>query len=346
MHLTEQYDRPVAAIVFAEGAFGETAGKTANGVVAHSTLFEVGAVVDSTNAGRPAGDLLDAETADETPVVPSVEAALEETPRAEVIVLGVAPVGGGLPADWVPGIQTAMDAGCDVVSGLHDFLSEDPEWRERAAEAGVSLVDVRKPPEERLRVADGRVDDVDADVVLTMGTDCAVGKRTTTFELYQTAREAGLDAGWVATGQTGLMTGPDAGVVVDRVPADFVAGVVEDLVCSVAADHDLVFVEGQAALSHRAYSGVTLGLLHGASPDAVVVADDPDRAERDDFDRFEVAGLTDEIALVEHLCETEVVAVSTWGDAETTEAATGLPAGNVFEDGGSEALLDAVREAL
>jgi uncharacterized NAD-dependent epimerase/dehydratase family protein len=346
MHLTEQYDRPVAAVVFAEGAFGETAGKTANGVVAHSRLFEVGAVVDSSNAGRTVGDVLDTTPADETPVVASVDAALTETPDAEAIVLGVAPVGGGLPADWVPGIQTAMEAGCDVVSGLHDFLSEDPEWRERAEAAGVSLVDVRKPPEEKLRVADGRIDDVDADVVLTMGTDCAVGKRTTTFELYETAREAGLDAGWVATGQTGLMTGPDAGVVVDRVPADFVAGVVEDLVCSVAADHDLVFVEGQAALSHRAYSGVTLGLLHGVNPDAVVVADDPDRTERDDFDRFEVGDLDEEVALIERLCATEVAAVSTWGDADAVEAATGLPAGNVFDDGGTRALLDAVREAL
>ncbi|EMA04695.1 DUF1611 domain-containing protein [Haloferax denitrificans] len=346
MHLTERYEGPVEAIVFAEGAFGETAGKTANGVVAHGTLFDVRAVVDSEKAGRDADDVLGTDLAEPPAVVPSVAAALEEAPDAEALVLGVAPVGGSLPRDWIPGIEAAMDAGCDVVSGLHEFLSDDPEWRERAAAAGVSLIDVRKPPEDDLRVADGRVDDCDADVVLTMGTDCAVGKRTTTFELYRAAREAGLDAGWVATGQTGVMIGADAGVVIDRVPADFVAGVVEDLVCDVAEDRDLVFVEGQAALSHRAYSAVTLGLLHGANPDAVVVADEPGRDSRDDFDRFEVEPLADELSLIEHLSPATVAAVSTWGDADAATAETGLPAGNVYADGGTESLLDAVLEAL
>ncbi|PYZ02557.1 hypothetical protein C8039_01195 [Halogeometricum sp. wsp3] len=128
-----------------------------------------------------------------------------------------------------------------------------------------------------LTLGDGRGDEADADVVRTMGTDCAVGKRTTTFELYRAATEAGLDAGWVATGQTGILVGADRGVVIDRVPADFVSGVVEDMVLDVARDHDIVFVEGQAALTHTAYGGVTLGLLHGAAPDAVVLADDPSR---------------------------------------------------------------------
>jgi uncharacterized NAD-dependent epimerase/dehydratase family protein len=107
-------------------------------------------------------------------------------------------------------------------------------------------------------VGDRRVDDLDADVVLTLGTDCAVGKRTMTFELYPASLEAGRDVGWGATGQTGIMVGAHRGVVIDCVPADFTAGVVEDLVCGVAADHDLVFVDGQTSLTHRAYSGVTL----------------------------------------------------------------------------------------
>ncbi|WP_411963705.1 DUF1611 domain-containing protein [Haloferax sp. YSMS24] len=346
MHLTERYEGPVETIVFAEGAFGETSGKTANGVVAHGTLFDVRAVVDSTKAGRCATDVLGTDLSSNPTVVASVEEALTEAPDAGVLILGVAPVGGTLPRDWIPEIETAIDAGCDVVSGLHEFLSDNPEWRMRAADAGVSLVDVRKPPEDKLRVADGRVDECGADVVLTMGTDCAVGKRTTTFELYNAARELGLDAGWVATGQTGVMIGADAGVVIDRVPADFLAGVVEDLVCSVAEDYELVFVEGQASLSHRAYSAVTLGLLHGSNPDVVVIADEPGRNTRDDFDRFEVESLPEEISLIEHISPTTVAAVSTWGDAIGVESEVGLPAGNVFEDGGTDAILGAVLEAL
>lgn len=345
MQLHERYDPSTLALVYAEGAFGETAGKTANGVVAQSELFRVGGVIDSTCAGRDAGAVLGRELETTVPVFESVAVALEAVPDATALILGVAPVGGGLPEEWVAGIELAIDAGCDVVSGLHVFLADEPAWATRAADAGVALVDVRKPPEE-LRVADGRVEDVEAAVVLTTGTDCAVGKRTTTYELYRAARDAGLDAGWVATGQTGLMTGADAGVVIDRVPADFVAGVVEDLVCEVGADRDLVFVEGQAALSHRAYSGVALGLLHGAFPDAVVIADDPARRRRDDFDRFEVGSLDDEIALVERLCPTDVVAVSTWGDPAAVATTTALPVGNVLHDGGADVLLEAVVEAV
>lgn len=345
MQLRARYGRSTDAVVFAEGAFGQTSGKTANGVVGQSELFDVGAVVDSTTAGRDASDVLGTELESTVPVVASMEDALAAVPDAEVLILGVAPVGGGLPQEWIPSIEMAMASGCDVVSGLHEFLSEDPAWVERAADAGVSLVDVRKPPEE-LRVADGRVEDVDANVVLTMGTDCAVGKRTTTYELYRAARDVDLGVGWVATGQTGIMTGADAGVVIDRVPADFVAGVVEDLVCTVGAEHDLVLVEGQAALSHRAYSGVTLGLLHGTFPDAVVIADDPSRQQRDDFDRFEVGDLETEISLIEQLCPTDVVAVSTWGDPAAVSTSVGLPAGNVFHDGGTSTLLTAIQEEL
>ncbi|UPW02188.1 DUF1611 domain-containing protein [Halorussus gelatinilyticus] len=361
MDLYDAFDAPVPAVVLAEGEFGTTEGKTANGVVMHSELFDVRAVVDSTRAGRSAADVLGRESGDATgeaadvPVVATTEEALESAPDAEALVIGVAPAGGELPEEWVADIRRAMRAGCDVVSGLHTFLSEDCQWRDVADEFGVRLFDVRKPPEDdELRVADGLVDDADADVVLTTGTDCAVGKRTTTFELYRAAKEAGLDAGWVATGQTGIMVGANRGVVVDRVPADFTAGVVEDLVCAVAEDHELVFVEGQAALSHRAYSGVTLSLLHGANPDAVVLVDDPGRTERTDFDRFSVAGVEREVAAIEALAggsdapddETVVAALSTWGDADEQSAAWGLPAGNVYDEDGPARLLDAVLDAL
>ncbi len=343
METDEREDR-TAAIVLAEGAFGTPDGKTANGVVLHSERFDARAVVDSTRAGETTRDVLG--RGPDVPVVASVEDAIEGSPEAEALVIGVAPAGGKLPPEWEAAIETAMRAGCDVVSGLHTFLSDDPEWTALADECGVELSDVRKPPSELFRVADGRVDEVDADVVLTVGTDCAVGKRTTTFELYRAAREAGLDAGWVATGQTGIMIGAQAGVVVDRVPADFTAGVVESLVCDVAEDHDLVFVEGQAALTHRAYSGVTLSLLHGTNPDAVVLVDNPDRERRTDFEQWSVAGVDAERRAIEALSSTPAAAISTWGDAGTESERHGLPAANVFDDGGPAALLDAVLDSV
>lgn len=347
MDLRDAFDPPVPAVILAEGEFGTTGGKTANGVVMHSELFEAVAVVDSESAGLTADEVLDRFGVDPVPIVRSVEDALGCAPNVEALVIGVAPAGGDLPDSWIGGIKTAMEAGCDVVSGLHVFLSEREEWTALAEEAGVRLFDVRKPPgDDELRVGDGRVDESDADIVLTLGTDCAVGKRTTTFELYRAARAAGLNAGWVATGQTGIMVGAHRGVVIDRVPADFTAGVVENLVTSVAKNHNLVFVEGQAALTHRAYSGVTLSILHGSWPDVVVLADEPDRTNRTHFEQWSVAGVECEIDAIEQISNATVAALSTWGDDDDATDQHGLPSANVYDENGPTDLLDAVREAL
>jgi uncharacterized NAD-dependent epimerase/dehydratase family protein len=347
MDLYDSFDAPAPAIVLAEGAFGTPQGKTANGVVAHSELFDVRAVVDSTATGDDAATVLGRDDTDlaSIPVVDSVAAALDHAPDAEALVLGVAPAGGRLPEAWVADLEAAMRAGCDVVSGLHTFLSEDDRWSTFADDCGVRLFDVRKPPTgDGLRVADGRVDDLDTPVVLTAGTDCAVGKRTTTFELYRAAQRAGVDAGWVATGQTGLMVGADRGVVVDRIPADFAAGVVETLVCDVAAEHEIVFVEGQGALSHRAYGGVSLALLQGSWPDAVVLVDDPTREQRDDFEQFSVPDVASEAELVESLSAATVAGVSTWGDPNEVEYP--YPAANVYDENGPETLLEEVQGTI
>ncbi len=347
MNLRESFDTPAPAIVLAEGEFGKTGGKTSNGVVMHSELFDARAVVDSETADQSPADVLRRPDAPEIPIVDSVSAALEAAPEAEALVIGVAPAGGELPEAWISGIEEAIRAGCDVVSGLHTFLGDEDHWTSLAAEHDARIFDVRKPPaEDALRVGDGSVDEVDADVVLTLGTDCAVGKRTTTFELYRAAREAGLNAGWVATGQTGIMVGAHDGVVIDRVPADFTAGVVEDLVNSVAEDHDLVLVEGQASLTHRAYSGVTLSILHGSWPDAVVLADEPERTQRTHFEQLLVEGVDSEIGLIEELSDAEVAAISTWGDPKIERERHDLPAVNIYEEGGPAELLAAVRGRL
>lgn len=347
MDLRSAFEPPVPTIVMAEGKFGDPEGKTANGIVMHSELFDPVAIIDSDTSGQSPRDVLGRESVPDVPILPDISEALETAPEAEALVLGVSPAGGALPSSWVGGIREAMHAGCDIVSGLHVFLSDDREWTALASECGVRLFDVRKPPKtDDLRVADGRVDDVDATVVLTVGTDCAVGKRTTTFEMYKAAKQEGIDAGWVATGQTGIMVGAHRGTVIDRVPADFTAGVVEQHVVDVADDHEMVFVEGQGALTHRAYSGVTLSIIHGTWPDAVVLVDEPNRVQRALFDQFSVRGVETEKTLVKQLCDAEIAGLSTWGDPATEKARFEIPVANVYESGGARTLLKAVQECV
>lgn len=347
MNLRESFDVPVPTIVLAEGEFGKLGGKTANGVVMHSEIFDVQAIVDSETAGQSPATVLGKSNTPDIPIVESVTDALDVVPEAEALVIGVAPAGGKLPPAWVDDIENAIRAGCDIVSGLHVFLSDDDNWTSLAEKHNVRFFDVRKPPaSSELRVGDGSVDEIDATVVLTLGTDCAVGKRTTTFELYKAARDAGLNPGWIATGQTGIMVGAHQGVVIDRVPADFTAGVVEDMVKAVAREHDLVFVEGQASLTHRAYSSVTLGVLHGSWPDVVVLADDPERARRTHFERFSTDGVEKEKQVIEALSDATVAAISTWGTPAVERERHGLPAVNIYEEDGPSELLHAIENVL
>lgn len=346
MNLREELDVPVSTVVLAEGEFGEPNGKTANGVVMHSDLFDVRAVVDSTKARRMAADVLENPAVSDIPVVESVDAALAQDPDVKALVVGIAPPGGDLPDELAREIERAIEGGCDIVSGLHVFLTESAYWRELARDTDVELFDVRKPPDSaELSVGKGRAEDVETDIVLVAGTDCAIGKRTTCVELYRAALDRGLNAGWVATGQTGIMVGAHRGAVVDRIPADFVSGVVEHMIVDLSEDVDLIFVEGQAAITHRSYGGVALGILQGSWPDAVVIADDPDRTRRA-IGRFPVPDIHEERDLVETLSEATVAAISTWGDGSEETDKNGLPAANVFRPNGGTELLNAVLTEL
>lgn len=338
MNLREDFGERTPAIVLAEGKVGEPGGKTAHGVILHSDIFDVGAVVDSAAEGTSVGEVFDVDR--EIPIVAGVDSALAKMPEADALVIGAAPPGGELPPSWIAEIETAIEAGCDIVSGLHTFLSDDPGWQSLAQANDVKLVDVRKPPTgEALRVADGQVDDLDATVVLTLGTDCAIGKRTTTYELYTAACERDIDAAWVATGQTGIMVGAHQGAVIDRIPSDFAAGVVESLVTAAGEDREMVFVEGQGSLFHRAYSGVTLSILHGAWPDVVVLSIDPHRDRRAYFEQWPVSSIDDEVEAIERLSSAPVAAISSW-DTAATECS--LPVANVLDSNGAQRLLDAV----
>jgi D-glutamate N-acetyltransferase len=185
------------------------------------------------------------------------------------VLIGIAPAGGRLPDEWRGWLADALDAGCDLWSGLHTFLSDDPILHERAKASGRHIYDVRRPPAQ-LPVAAGLARLVEPLVVLSVGTDCNVGKMTGQLQLVWGLRERGLRTRFVATGQTGIFI-EGWGTAVDAVVADFIAGAAEELVLKAASDADVLLVEGQGSVNHPGYSGVAVGLLHGSCPDALLL---------------------------------------------------------------------------
>jgi uncharacterized NAD-dependent epimerase/dehydratase family protein len=207
-----------------------------------------------------------------------------DAPEFDVLVIGIAPIGGGFDRSWRPDVETALESGADVWSGLHYFLADDEEFAVLAGEHDAEIWDVRRPPSD-LTVAEGTAGDVDATVVLTVGSDCSTGKMTTTMELLEGARARGWDAGFVPTGQTGAMIA-GGGIAIDRVVSDFTAGATERMVLDAADESDYVFVEGQGSIVHPAYSTVTCGILHGAMPDAMVLTHEAGREVVHGFESF------------------------------------------------------------
>ena len=236
-------------------------------------------MIDSRSRGLPLAQVLGFEHP--APIVGSLGEALAFEPDA--LLIGIAPRGGGLPAAWRAVIREAIAAGLDVVSGLHRFLADDPELGPLAQARGVRLIDLRRPPSALPlpREAGVPAPHPRPFVVLTVGSDCNVGKMTAALEITHAARAAGIDAEFGATGQTGILLA-GRGIAVDRVIADFIAGATEQLIDELGACEWAV-VEGQGSLLHPAYSGVTLGLLHGARPDAMILCHHVGRTRIDGY---------------------------------------------------------------
>src|SRR5437867_8014789 len=250
--------------LLAEGCFTPLDAKTAVGVLRYRG-DEVAAVIDSAHAGSTAEACVGVGG-----VVPVVAGLAQAAAHgADSLLIGIAPQGGHLPEPWRAMVREALGRGWDVLSGLHVFLADDPELKALAEASGARSHDVRRPPVEK-RVAAARAAQLRALVVLTVGSDCNVGKMTTALEIERDLKTRGIKSVFVATGQTGIFIA-DHGVAVDAMPADFIAGAVEAMVLSAAEQADVVLVEGQGALHHPGYSGVTLGLLHGAAASALVL---------------------------------------------------------------------------
>jgi uncharacterized NAD-dependent epimerase/dehydratase family protein len=251
--------------ILAEGSFNLGSAKTATGVIRYSH-DEVVAVIDSTKAGKDVAQALEVDLGKGIPVVMDINESLNYQP--DTLIIGVASKGGNLPSAWRWQLLIAIEKGLDIINGLHAFLSEDEELQTAAQKWGVTLWDVRRPPNKRV-VSSYTPHRPGSHTILAVGSDCATGKMTTMLEMNREARRQGLNSEFVATGQTGIMVSGN-GLPVDRIISDFVTGMVEEMVLDFASKNDWVFVEGQGALNHPGYSPVTLGLLHGALPDALI----------------------------------------------------------------------------
>ena len=340
--------------IFAEGLFAKHTGKTAHGVIRYGTR-EVVAVIDSTCAGRTASEV-EPFCAKPVPIVASLEEALERRP--DTLLIGAAPPGGKLDPAWRSVLLAAIDAGLSLEAGLHTQLNDEPELNEAAERMGVELRDLRRAPLD-LTVPKGpysRQDEVR--VVHSVGSDTVIGKKVVTLELDLAARERGIRSVYVPTGQTGVAIA-GWGIAVDHVISDYVAGAGERLVLEGAERGDLLFVEGQGALYHPAYSGVTLGLLHGSAPDLLVLVHKPNATHNRNYPDLPIPPLNELIAAYENVAapvrptRVAAIALNTSDlDEDAARAAiadaereTGLPADDVVRFG-ADRVLQAVLDAL
>jgi uncharacterized NAD-dependent epimerase/dehydratase family protein len=333
-------------LILAEGHSGDPHhGKTARGVIRYSPHESV-AVVDSERAGTLLEDV---------PVVASVADGLAYHPTTALV--GVATTGGVLPPVWRELLRSSIEAGLDVESGMHSFLSDDPEYAGLARARGVELRDLRRPPAD-VGVATGANLRHEALVVHTVGSDCAAGKKTVAVELDLEARRRGLSSVFVPTGQTGILIA-GWGIAVDAVVADYVAGAAERLVVEGARRGELLWVEGQGSLVHPLYSGVTLGLYHGAAPHLLVLCHVAGARNIDGMPEHalpplgELAQLYERLALPARPARVAAIALNTGGlDDEgarraiaDAEGETGLVADDPVRYGPGR-LLEAILERL
>ena len=265
-------------LILAPHAFASRAAKMAHGVIAYSSDTVVG-VVDPDYAGRSVRDVMP-HLGSEAPIVGSIDEGLLLGPTS--LLVGIAPAGGALPDEFRDAIRSALRARLEVVSGLHQFLSEDAEFAQLAREHDSRIWDLRLPPAAPL--FSGAAWDVRAKIVLTVGSDAAVGKMTASLELTRAARERGVDAAFVPTGQIGIAVA-GWGTAIDRVIADFAPGAAEQLVLEgERRARDLLFLEGQGGINNPAFAPVTLALLFGGAPDALVLVHNVSRTVIEGYD--------------------------------------------------------------
>ena len=278
----------------------------------HSQAYKILSVIDSDHGGDNSGRVLD-DVVNLIPIFENLDAAVaHETAVPDTFIYGMAPSTGRLSSGDRSVVQDAIARGMNIVSGLHGYLSDDVEIARAASERAVTIRDIRKPkPSKDMRLFDGSVADVDALRIAVLGTDCAIGKRTTATVLARVLNANGIKAVLVGTGQTGLMQGAKYGVVMDAVPPQFCCGELEGAILAASeTEHpDVILIEGQGALSHPAFC-TSAFILRRSQPDAVILQHAPKRAHRCDFPNMPMPTPASEIALIEAFADTKVIGIT------------------------------------
>ncbi|HEX2022486.1 MAG TPA: DUF1611 domain-containing protein [Candidatus Thermoplasmatota archaeon] len=300
----------IPAVVLCEGHFGDPSGKTAHGLVRYSDLYQVVAVLDSTLAGKDAGEFLDGKPAG-IPIVASLEEGLRRGPATHFVV-GLAPDGGKLPPEYRAIVADALRRGMHVASGLHEKLEQDAEFAALAKRHGGSLKDVRTvPPKEEQHFFTGKIEEVTCPVIAVLGTDSAIGKRTTARVLVKALNEQGYRAVFVGTGQTGRLQGAKYSIILDSLVNDFLTGEIEHVVWSAWKNEspDVIVVEGQGGLTHPGYPG-GYEIICGARVKGVVLQHAPGRKTLDGFPQYPMGDPARDVAIAETLSGHPLVAIT------------------------------------
>ncbi|CAM4474992.1 EBNA-1 nuclear protein [Vibrio vulnificus] len=300
------------AIIYCEGNFGKTDGKTANGLVRHSPNYRILSVIDSELSGSNSGEILDGKK-NTIPIFSDLEEALRHTDIApSYFIFGIAPSNGLLSDTERDILLKAMSCHINIIIGLHEFLTEDPVFIEASLKYNVHIVDVRKPKNnENMQSFSGKIHQVKCPRIAVMGTDCALGKRTTATILTNELRNKGLNVVMIATGQTGIMQGAPYGVALDAVSSFFCAGELEAVIVKAYENEnpDIIIIEGQGALSHQAFS-TSSHILRGCCPTAVILQHAPKRAYRVDFPELPIPSVAYEINLIQAFSDTTVIGLT------------------------------------
>jgi len=309
---TTTANQTATAIIYCEAKFGAIDGKTANGLVRHSEMYEILSVIDSEKAGLDAGMVLD-NRSNGIPICRDLEQALEQaTSLPDYFIFGMAPSSGMLSTRERSLVLEAINRGMNIVNGLHEFLNDDPVFKAACKMSQVVIRDVRKPPEKKdLRIFSGAIDRVTCPRIAVFGTDCAIGKRTTATILTQALNDLGVKTLMIGTGQTGLMQGARHGLAIDAIPSQFCAGELEATIVDAfdAENPEVILIEGQGALSHPAFSSSAF-ILRGACPDGVVLQHAPGRPHRCDFPNMKMPTVATEINLIETFAKTSVIGIT------------------------------------
>ena len=300
------------ALVYCENQFGLMDGKTAAGLVRHSETYTIVGIIDSSLAGKDAGEELDHKK-NNIPIFASLNSALANLSNVpDCYIYGKAPLDATISVAERALILSAMTKGMNIINGLHEFFSEDPEFVEAANQWGVEIKDIRKPPQLKdLHVFTGQIAKVTVPVIAVLGTDCACGKMTTAVELNKALNSLGIKSVLVATGQTGLMQGSKYGVAIDALVSQFVIGEIEHAVVRAFEQEspDIILVEGQSAVSHPAFMS-SVGILKGCMPDGIILQHPPSRKFRCDFPLLPMPSIKSEIRLIKAISQSQVVAIA------------------------------------